>query len=100
MRVLAGLALAIILTVVLTSESGAKELEEGDILAQWIATNSAERELFAYRFAVAARSFNGPDLPVRYFIDCINEFARVQTMHTHRIGEIGGLCVAKANIKR
>jgi hypothetical protein len=96
MRGLAGLALAIILTVMLTSESGAKALEEGDTLAEWIGTTSAERELFADRFAVAARSFNGPNFPVSYFIDCINEFARVQSMHTHRISEIGGLCVAKA----
>ena len=100
MRVLAGLALAVILTVVPTSKSGAKALEESDTLAEWIVTNSAERELFADRFVVTARSFNGPDLPVRFFIDCINEFARVQTMHTHRMSEIGGLCVAKAFIKR
>lgn len=96
MRVLAGLALAIILTVVLTSESGAKALEEGDTIAEWIRTDAAERELFADRFAVAARAFNGPNLPVSYFVDCINEFSRVQTMHSRRISEVGGLCVAKA----
>jgi hypothetical protein len=96
MRVLAGLALAVILTVVLTSESGAKALEECDTHDEWIGTNSAERELFADRFAVAARAFNGPNLPVSYFIDCINEFSRVQTMQSRRISEIGGLCVAKA----
>jgi hypothetical protein len=91
-----GLALAIILTVVLISESSAKALEEGDALTRWIEANSSERELFADRFVVAARSFNGPDEPLRYFIDCINEFARVQSMRTHPITEIGGLCVAKA----
>ena len=96
MRVLASLALAIILTVVFTSESGAKALEEDDTLAKWIEANSAEQELFAYRFVVAARAYNGPDLPLRYFIDCINGFTRVQSMHTHRISEIGGLCVSKA----
>jgi hypothetical protein len=95
MRVLAGAALAIILTVVLASES-ATALQEGDTLAKWIETNPAEQELFADRFAVAARAYNGPDLPVRYFVDCINAFARVQSMHAYRIEEIGGLCVAKA----
>jgi hypothetical protein len=96
MRVFAGLALAIVLTVALISESGAKALEENDTLAKWIEANSAEQELFADRFAVAARAYNGPNLPVRYFIDCINEYTRVQSMHTHRITEIGGLCVSKA----
>jgi hypothetical protein len=94
MRVLAGLALAIILTVVLASST--KALEEGDTLAKWIEANAAERELFADRFVVAARSYNGPELPVRFFVDCINDFARVQSMRSHRIAEIGGLCVAKA----
>ena len=100
MRVLAGLALVVSLTIVLVSGSGAKELEEGDTLAQWIETSAAEQELFAFRFVVAARAYNGPDLPVSDFVDCINDFARVRSMHTHRIGEIGGLCVAKALNRR
>src|SRR5258708_7577155 len=98
MRVLA--SLWVVITLALVSIAGAKELEESDTLARWMETDKSDQEAFAYRFVVAARAYNGPELPVSDFVNCFNEFARVRSMHTHRIVEIGGLCLAKALSKR
>jgi hypothetical protein len=95
MRFVAGLVLAILPAVVLTSER-ATALEENDTLARWTQTSAADQEAFAQRLAAAASAYNGPKLPVSYFVDCINGFARVQSMHNRPIKEIGGFCVTKA----